>query len=165
MVVSECSTNVCNKCRPKIQTTNGISEIFEMVKSMLYLIDDASPANSETTLMSTFVESLYFDVANDVVLDACVILVRLVLLIHSTVVLLIRILLPLPSSRCSFGKWFVDGTIVVFDLTVLVAVLSAVSRLSSVELDIDAALDAALNNGLPTVAIASVFCVVLAFTF
>lgn len=135
---------------------------------MLYLIDDASPANSETTLMSTFVESLYFDsvdVANDVVLDACAILVRLVLLIHSTVVLLIRILLPLPSSRCSFGKWFVDGTIVVFDLTVLAALLSAVSCLSSVELDIDAALDAALNNGLPTVAIASVFCVVLAFTF
>lgn len=152
------------------QTTTGMNEFWNLP----YLIDDASPANSETTLMSTFFDSVYFDSVDVASVVACAVLVLLpllllLLLLHSTVVVLIRmpILLPLPSSRCSFGEWFDDGAIVGFDLTVHADVLSVVSCLSSVELDSDAASDAdadAVAGGLPTVAIASVFCVPLAFT-
>lgn len=72
---------------------------------MPYLIDDASPANSETTLMSTFLDSVYFDSVASVV-DACAVLLLWLLLLLSAIEVLIRVptLFPLPSSRCSFGE-------------------------------------------------------------
>lgn len=149
---------------------------------MPYLIDDASPANSETTLMSTVFGSAYFDsvVVANVVMDACVVLLPLLLLSVADVLIRVVVptLLPFPSSRClccCFGEWFADGAV---DFTVHtdVYVLSVVScLLSSVELDCDAVDDdaavAAADAGAivvfatDTAATTSVFCVMLAFAF
>lgn len=127
---------------------------------MPYLIDDASPANSESTLVSTFFGSVYFDsvaVATVVDVDACVVLLLLLLLSVVELLICVLILLPLPSSRCSFGECAtVDGAAFVYDLTVHTVIMSVVFCLSSVELNCDVGF--ATNT-----ATASMFCETLAF--
>lgn len=130
--------------------------------------------------MSTFFGSAYFDSVVDAnVVDACVVLLPPMPLppqplllppLLSTVVVLIRVLLtllPLPSSRCSFGEWtaaVVDDEATVFDLIVHTDALSVVSCLSSVELDCEAVIDAVAEFTTDT-ATESIFCVSHAFTF
>lgn len=107
---------------------------------MPYLIDDddASPANSEATLMSTFFsDSEYLDLESAVAVVVVVASavdaahIELLLLMLALTVLMLLMLLPLPSPALLHGA--ADGAIVV-DLTVHVVLSAAVACLSSVAL-------------------------------
>lgn len=114
--------------------------VISFVKFKPYLINDASPANSETLLPIVFISAT---VAN--------------------AVLVVRVdtLLPLPSLRC-FGERTTVGAVVLFTLAAEpadIVVGSVVSCLSfvhdSVALAADAVADAGLVNVVSTVSLSS----------